>query len=533
MLLKKYIMAQNFKVLGILPTGGRQEQERQELICSIDEIVRYNIEEADVWYQADSSELTNFYTRGMNWGYWDNPQYNRNKRSYFWAISATETDIKRTHSGMARNIIDTLVNLCGVPVVVNDDGLNKILEEINFWDLYSQKQMPMTLVEGWGAYKIDWEDGQIIVKYYLAKDVDFIEKNGKVIGIIFKDTYLHPNGKQYMVCETRYLKKGDLYSIKNVFEMGADDDLKMVKKIPNVDMNLETYKVPNIGCLLAEPTVFFKDYTNSNAYGRSVLTGKFDLLDDLDLCLSQSANTTRMSTPHEYINTDYMERDKNGMPIAPSCFDRRYTQYVGGRTSDGDPMSKEPVMVTQPKLDSLGYQTNAVNIQLQIVTGIISPATLGIDIAKKDNADAQREKEKVTIFTRTAILSKEARSLLHLFQQMLAVQAYLNGETTDEYGNPIIVNREYNISIKYGEFADNSYENKMSVLGEGYIKGVMSPEMYLDKLYGDTLSDEEYQRELDFLKKEKENPFGDMSNALGNEDNFASEGQEEIKANDF
>ena len=69
-------------------------------------------------------------------------------------------------------------------------------------------------------------------------------------------------------------------------------------------------------------------------------------------------------------------------------------------------------MVTQPKLDALNFQTSAVNIQLQIMNGLLSPATMGIDIAKKDNADAQREKEKVTIFTRNAILEKDGRMLL-------------------------------------------------------------------------------------------------------------------------
>ena len=36
--------------------------------------------------------------------------------------------------------------------------------------------------------------------------------------------------------------------------------------------------------------------------------------------------------------------------------------------------------------------------------GIISPSTLGIDVKKLDNAEAQREKEKATLYTRNAIV---------------------------------------------------------------------------------------------------------------------------------
>ena len=53
---------------------------------------------------------------------------------------------------------------------------------------------------------------------------------------------------------------------------------------------------------------------------------------------------------------------------------------------------------------------------LQIMNGIISPATLGMDIAKKDNAEAQREKEKVTVFTRNKLARAEKKILEKIVQ---------------------------------------------------------------------------------------------------------------------
>jgi hypothetical protein len=51
---------------------------------------------------------------------------------------------------------------------------------------------------------------------------------------------------------------------------------------------------------------------------------------------------------------------------------------------------------------------------MQIINGVMSPATLGIDISKRDNAEAQREKEKVTIFTRNGIIDTETPILKDL-----------------------------------------------------------------------------------------------------------------------
>ena len=57
--------------------------------------------------------------------------------------------------------------------------------------------------------------------------------------------------------------------------------------------------------------------------------------------------------------------------------------YKGGRTVDGNVNTNMPVQVTQPNIDFQEYSEQAISILLQIVNGIMSPATLGIDISKK------------------------------------------------------------------------------------------------------------------------------------------------------
>jgi phospholipase C len=63
---------------------------------------------------------------------------------------------------------------------------------------------------------------------------------------------------------------------------------------------------------------------------------------------------------------------------------------------------------------------------------------------------------------------------------------------------------EYDVTVKYGEFADASYENKLNVLTGALSAGTISPKMFMKKLYGnDTLSKSEYDEELQFLEAER------------------------------
>ena len=531
------------KVLGLLKVSQYdslpQEEERLTFINDKDAITRSRVREYNIWYKGDSDELLNYYTKQNTIDYNYEPWYSRNKRSYFWAISSTEGDIKRTHSGQMRNIIDTLTAIVGVPEVkaghpemsqsnAVNENLEEILEENDFWELFAQEQVPMTMVEGWGCYKIAWDkdlSDNPIVMYYKAENVEFIYKMKRIAGIIFKDYYTDGK-KQYLITETRYTSHGNLRVEKEIFliEGSAEEDspLKKVKfsDIPafgNVDDKLE---ITNYKGLLAVPCVILKD-SSGDMHGRSFFAGKIDLLDDLDQALSQSSNTVRRSTPVEYLNTDFLERDKKtGMPKQPKVYDRKYINVKGAKTVDGTANTSEPVTVTQPNLDFSKYSTEAVQILLQIMNGIISPATLGVDIAKKDNAEAQREKEKVTIFTRNMVTGREQKILKKLFNELLCAKQLMN--------EGVITVKDYNISITFPEFADDSYENKITVLGEQLSKGNISYEMYLSKLYGGKLSDAEYNRELKFLKEnhqqENENPYSEgTAGDVENETNFEEE----------
>lgn len=58
----------------------------------------------------------------------------------------------------------------------------------------------------------------------------------------------------------------------------------------------------------------------------------------------------------------------------------------------------------QPSIPHDSYLASYCTALDLCLQGVISPSTLGIDVKKLDNAEAQREKEKATLYTRNAIV---------------------------------------------------------------------------------------------------------------------------------
>lgn len=133
------------------------------------------------------------------------------------------------------------------------------------------------------------------------------------------------------------------------------------------------------------------------------------------------------------------------------------------------------------------------------ISGIMSPATLGIDIAKKDNADAQREKEKVTIFTRNNLLDEEETVFEHVCSDLLVAYELMNLKDGES-----LKCTEYQINVQYAEFANDSFEKRLEAIQTGWAGGIMSDEMAIDMLYGDSISEETKDRELKFLQDQRQ-----------------------------
>ena len=151
------------------------------------------------------------------------------------------------------------------------------------------------------------------------------------------------------------------------------------------------------------------------------------------------------------------------------------------------------------------------------LTGILSPASMGIDVSRRDNADAQREKEKVTLFTRSNVIDSETRQLKELFRIALMVQDYM-----DTGSFPL---EEPEVSVKYGEFANPSFENLSRVLLPLLTSGGISPAMYVERLYGDSLSTEEKAKEVAAIEERMKADSTDVLSELMGENATAGDGE--------
>lgn len=520
---KEFVRQKVLGINGLIQTDidPRVTIERLTFVNDIDEVQNEKLKEYNIWYAGDSDELRNFYMRANIIDYNQNPIYNRNKRSYFWSVATTEGDIKTTHSGQPRNIVDTLTNVVGLPKIgvgapdsvlkEIDDRLKEILDDNNFEYALMQKARPLTFVEGWGAWKINWDSefrDTPILLYYRANSVDFIYKSGQLAAIIYRDYYQDEKAINYVLYETRRIEKRqtDTYGKvpclvieKELFRENGDSRVITpveMKSLPQLKDVQPLVVVENFNRFLGYPNIYFEDSTG-DCPGRSIFTGKIDLFDDEDQCHSQAANAVRRSTVHEYFNVQYLEKDEHtGMPKMPKDFDRKYIAYKGAKGGDGAVNGGGlPVQVTQPQINFEQYAVEERNILLNIIDGIMSPATLGIDIAKDQNADAQREKEKVTIFTRNTVMAEEKRALKAIANDLLCADELMHKGT--------LSCKKYDVYVQYEEFADASFEAKLETTLTGWQSGAMSDEMFIEYLYGNSISPEIRDRELKFMKDQR------------------------------
>ena len=523
MTLMEYMREKALGYEGGLTKGGSPDEVSRLTFIGNEQAVRdHKLREYDIWYRGDGDELLNLYNKSNMIDLGLEPWYWKNVSSYFWSISSTEDDIKRTHSGQPRNIVDTLCGLVGTPraalgnlprskVATSNDTLTGILESCGFWDTYSQEQVPLTLVEGWGCWKVSWDLALLdhpFASYYSAQNVDFIYRAGKISGIVFRDWYVGKDpATRYLVTEFRCLKPRrrddgsltrDLVIETQAWTAAGEDDAMIAPAkfadVPELANTEAVVTITDFDSLLAAPCIFWRDAKDRTMGGRSIFSNKIELFDDLDQELSQKANSVRRSTPEELFNTDFLQRDPTtGLPIMPKVYDRKYVSFSGGRDANGASNSQEPVQVTQPNLNISQYSEAAIATLSQILSGIMSPATMGIGVATQATQESQREKEKVTISTVGHIEECETSILKKVFSDMLCAEEYLQ---TGKIGT-----KAYDVTVQFGEFADKSFEDKERVLGDALANGAISPEMYMKKMYGDTLSEKEWNDELDYLKK--------------------------------
>ena len=181
---------------------------------------------------------------------------------------------------------------------------------------------------------------------------------------------------------------------------------------------------------------------------------------------------------------------ETGQVIRPNPFDNRYF------ASDNDMSEKaeNKINTDQPDIPHESYLASYCTALDLCLQGIISPSTLGIDVKKLDNSEAQREKEKTTLYTRDAIIGALQETLPELVSVTINAYNILLKKSVEEV----------EVDVSFGEYANPSFESQVETLAKAR-PGVplMSIEAQVEELYGDRKEEDWKKEEVARLKAEQ------------------------------
>lgn len=432
-----------------------------------------------LWYRGDSSELEQFYKQ---------IQSTSADSLKFWASQCTTgLEIRKIHTGLPSLIVDTLTSL-----VVRDFNSidfdnpqlesiwNDIDEENHFKDILS-KAITDVLTQGDGAFKLSFDADftMPIIEFYPSNSVDFSYNRGRIKEIIFKTPYVYKD-IEYTLLEH--------YGYGYVFyELYKSDKLIPIDSIPPT-RHLQSAEFDS-SLIMAVPFMVFKS-CKFQGRGQSVLEKKSDSFDSFDEVYSQWIDALRKGRTKTYIPENLIPRDVNtGELMRSNAFDNTFIA-VGNDLQEN---AKNQILLDQPQIPHDSYLATYITALDLCLQGLISPSTLGIDTKKLDNAEAQREKEKVTLYTRNKIVETIQNTVPKFIQ--IAINSYLMS-----INKPI---QEVKCSINFGDYANPSFESQIETIGKAKTQGIMSIERCVEELYGDTLTDEEKTLEVKRLQSEQ------------------------------
>lgn len=437
-----------------------------------------NIAVNKIWYRGESYELEQLYE-----------QLKDNQFGFWGSVSTAGLEIRKIHTGLPKIIVNTLVN-----VVVDDmqnveftsEANNSLWRDIakeNVFDNLVKSAVSKALYTGDGAFKIsiDTDISKLpIIEFFEADRVQVERKRGRIVEIIFKTVYTEQEHTYYLY---EHYGKGYInYELKN--KEGKQID------ITTVDAFAGLTNVTWDGDFMLAEYVSFYASDKYEGRGQSIFDAKRDNFDALDEAWSQWIDALRAGRTKTYIPENLIPRNpKTGELTKPNAFDNRFIKLAPATSeTDNGRISTESATIQHESY--LSTYITALDLCLQ---GLISPSTLGIDVKKLDNAEAQREKEKATLYTRQTLVGELQRVLPALIASVFYAYQTLNKLPLEEV----------ECDVTFGEYANPSFESQVETVGKAKTRGIMSIEASVDELYGDSRDDEWKKEEVARLKAEQ------------------------------
>lgn len=428
-----------------------------------------------IWYGGDASELNDLYH-----------QIGSSDTRCFWAaVPTVGREVRKIHTGLPGIMVDALVNIIKTEFNAIEvepkrrDVWEEIAEENGFKALLG-KAVQDCLIVGDGAFKISF-DSRIskypIIEWVPGENVEYIYERGRFRGVTFK---------------TRYQRKYKVYELNETYRYGSveyalyDGDHEVPMSMVEDLEGLDNVTYAGNFCMAVPLRIFDSDrYKNR---GRSIFDRKVDDFDALDESWSQWVQALRDGRSTKYIPEDLIPKNpEDGTMMKPNPFDNQFVMIE-------TPMSESElpkIDLQQPEIPHDSYLATYVTALDLCLQGIISPSTIGIDVKKLDNADAQREKEKTTLYTRGKIIDALQDRIPVLVDTVFKALDTMNRTPLEDVS----------AQIDFGDYANPSFESKVETIGKGKQYGIMSNEAVVNELYGDTKEEEWKLQEIKRLNR--------------------------------
>lgn len=447
---------------------------------NIDELLDFdsNVAVNKIWYRGESYELSQLYR-----------QLDDNQYGFWGSVPTAGVEIRKIHTGLPKTMVNILSGIVAddmQDVQFTSEADNTLWRDIakeNVFDTLVKSAISKTLYTGDGAFKIsiDTDISQLpIIEFFEADRIKVKRQRGRITEIIFKTAY-SKDTNTYILYE-HYGKGYIRYELKNSFDKDVElATLEQTAGLNNVEWDGDF--------MLAEYISFYSS-DKFEGRGQSVFDAKRDNFDALDEAWSQWMDALRAGRTKTYIPENLIPRNpKTGELLRPNTFDNRFIKLAPSMSENNDgKINTESAPIQHDSY--LATYITALDLCLQ---GIISPSTLGIDVKKLDNAEAQREKEKATLYTRQTIVAELQRVLPVLIQSVFYAYQTLNKLPLDEV----------ECDVTFGEYANPSFESQVETVGKAKAQGIMSIEASIDELYGDSRDDEWKKEEVERLKAEQ------------------------------
>lgn len=441
------------------------------------ESLQANILKNKILYRGDPAEIEQFFKAIAAWDV---------EKTRFWA-SVSQGSVRKMHSGIVATVIDRYRDIVVSDMDnVNVEGLaaddwEEIARENKFERLIG-KAVAGTLISGDGAFRICTDEGSRypVLEYEDAENVAYTMQRGRVKEVKFYTNY-QKNGKDYRL-EEIYGKGYVTYKLYD--SDGREKEMNTLDETAGLsDVTFEG------DYMMAVPFLVFP----SNKYavrGKALFDGKTDVIDGLDEVISQWLDAVRLGRIKRYIPENLIPRDETtGRLLPANPFDNDFIA-IGSNVGED---AKEQINISQPQISYEAYVNSYISFMDLVLQGIISPSTLGIDLKKTDNAESQREKEKVTLYVRGKITDALNEVIPELVDVALKTYDIMRKKKPGEY----------KAAVKFGEYASPDFDSTVDTIGKAKQFGIISIESSIEQLYGDTWTEEEKAEEVRRIKEEQ------------------------------